>query len=325
MPKKTKALKLSPGAGYSDLVKKIKVEFSTLEEVFRKLSVECYRSVGEHIHKHLLQNKARADYGKYFYEMLEEDTGREKSTLRRIVQFYLAYPILVRGRELTWSHYRKLVTVQDKNERKKLETQIIEKGWNAEKLQEYLNTKRALEAQDNPDAPVPQLKFTRGKLGTVSVVAKEKALSQPKNTTTIDLGFRQWHYATVQDLKEVIVTDKPEYTYEAKVERVVDGDTLWVQIDLGFGSATRQKLRLRGIDCPELDTPEGKKAKEFVVKCLPVGSTIAITTHKDNTDKYDRYLVDLFYCLGETDLEKTLKEGMFLNQELLNEHLAVIM
>jgi endonuclease YncB( thermonuclease family) len=97
------------------------------------------------------------------------------------------------------------------------------------------------------------------------------------------------------------------------VERVIDGDTLWAQIECGFDTVIREKLRLRGIDCPELSTPEGKKAKDFSSKKLPAGSTIVITTHKD--DKYGRYLADIF-C-GE--------EKVFLNQELLNNRLAVIM
>ena len=49
------------------------------------------------------------------------------------------------------------------------------------------------------------------------------------------------------------------YTYRAKITKVHDGDTLTVDIDLGFGvMLTSQQVRLKGINAPELVTPAGK-------------------------------------------------------------------
>ena len=98
------------------------------------------------------------------------------------------------------------------------------------------------------------------------------------------------------------------YTYQAAVERVIDGDTLKAHIDLGLGLYTAQRLRLRGIDCPEITTPQGERAKRFVQKLLKGAQTITIVTYK--SDKYDRYLADVW--IGEK----------FLNQQLLDEGLA---
>lgn len=50
--------------------------------------------------------------------------------------------------------------------------------------------------------------------------------------------------------------------------RVVDGDTLWVEVDCGFAVCVKYKLRLRGIDCAELGRPEGRRAKAFVEEVL---------------------------------------------------------
>ena len=102
------------------------------------------------------------------------------------------------------------------------------------------------------------------------------------------------------------------YTYEASVERVVDGDTIIAKIDLGFGNQCREYLRFRGIDAPEIDTPEGKKARGFVVGELAKGDYVILTSTK--ADKYGRYLADVFY--GSED-------GEFLNQKLLDEGLAL--
>ena len=103
------------------------------------------------------------------------------------------------------------------------------------------------------------------------------------------------------------------FTYYAYIERVVDADTLFVQVDLGFGWTTRQYLRLRGIDAPEVDTPEGKRAKRFVESELSKVSYVTIASTK--SDKYDRYLADVFY--------ETKSGEPFLNNRLLEECLAV--
>ena len=72
-----------------------------------------------------------------------------------------------------------------------------------------------------------------------------------------------------------------------------------------------EKLRLRGIDTPELKTPEGEKAKVFVQEILKKAKIIMIKTYRK--DKYDRYLADIF--VGS--------KKIFLNQKLLDEKLAV--
>ena len=105
-------------------------------------------------------------------------------------------------------------------------------------------------------------------------------------------------------------TENDLYTYKAAVERVVDGDTIIVKIDLGFGNRCREYLRFRGIDAPEIDTPEGKKARQFVVNELAKVDHIILTSTK--SDKYGRYLADVYYG-----------DGKHLNQKLLDEKLVL--
>jgi len=86
---------------------------------------------------------------------------------------------------------------------------------------------------------------------------------------------------------------KQEFTYNAKVERVIDGDTVVVNIDLGFGIFTKQTIRLYGIDTPELrsvDSVERSKAteaKDFLQGLIENHEVVIKTTSKD---KYGRYL-----------------------------------
>lgn len=79
------------------------------------------------------------------------------------------------------------------------------------------------------------------------------------------------------------------------VERVVDGDTVDVVLDLGFNLYTKQRVRILGIDTPELrskDQQEKQKAlsaKEYAEQWFSSGN-LTVTTTKD--DKYGRILGD---------------------------------
>lgn len=105
---------------------------------------------------------------------------------------------------------------------------------------------------------------------------------------------------------------KEMYKYEATVRRWVDGDTVDVDIDLGFGIIFHnQRLRLYGIDAYEsrtrdLDEKEkGLAATAFVNEMAPVGSKITIVTYK--TGKYGRILAEVFLD-DYTNLNKLLTE-----------------
>ncbi|MDA0745632.1 MAG: thermonuclease family protein [bacterium] len=102
--------------------------------------------------------------------------------------------------------------------------------------------------------------------------------------------------------------------------RAFSGATGVVDLDFGFRIRTRHKLRLRGIDTPELPGPLARKAKKFVQRALAQVSFIVLTTTK--VDKYDRYLSDVFYLPGEMDPETVVRCRRFLNRELVEAGLA---
>ena len=98
------------------------------------------------------------------------------------------------------------------------------------------------------------------------------------------------------------------------------------------GFIVRDRLRLRGIDCPETGTPGGDRAKRFVEKLLPAspaggpaGATVVIKSHKWKTDIHGRFVVDVFYKEGVDDPEAIIKDGTYLNQELIDKGYAVRM
>lgn len=92
------------------------------------------------------------------------------------------------------------------------------------------------------------------------------------------------------------------YQYKAKIERVVDGDTIDVVIDLGFKITTNQRIRFAGVNTPETlnvkkDSEEyakGMKAKRFAEQRLRANNNeIMIETDK-YTGKYGRYIGTIF-------------------------------
>lgn len=98
---------------------------------------------------------------------------------------------------------------------------------------------------------------------------------------------------------------QPPREYPAEVERVLDGDTIEVTVQTWRRQWLTTHVRLAGIDCPEVPTPEGLAARTFVQSLLPVGAVVTITDRGD--DKYGRTLADIRLADGR-DLAGVLRE-----------------
>ena len=108
------------------------------------------------------------------------------------------------------------------------------------------------------------------------------------------------------------------FEYKCKMVRVVDGDTVDVDIDLGFGVWLRkQRIRLYAIDTPESRTSDdvekvyGLAAKGFLIKWTNAGD-LTLKTFKDGKGKFGRILGELWF--GRTHN---------INQLLVDNHHAV--
>lgn len=81
------------------------------------------------------------------------------------------------------------------------------------------------------------------------------------------------------------------YEYAARPLRVIDGDTLEVQVDLGFDVHVKQRVRLLGVNCPEHGTVGGEDATAFTKGWLQqFGPDLTLRTVRDRKEKYGRYL-----------------------------------
>jgi len=107
------------------------------------------------------------------------------------------------------------------------------------------------------------------------------------------------------------------YEYSCKVERVVDGDTIDVVLDLGFDILYKCRVRLYGIDTPESRTrnldekARGKMAGAFLKEAVEEGKVVIQTKLKDSKGKYGRVLGNV------------VVDGKNINQLMIKCHLAV--
>jgi len=86
------------------------------------------------------------------------------------------------------------------------------------------------------------------------------------------------------------------YQYKAKIISVYDGDTVTAMVDLGFLHFQEMKLRLYGIDTPELRGPERERGLEVrdILREMILDQEVIINSYKDKQGKYGRYLANIF-------------------------------
>lgn len=109
------------------------------------------------------------------------------------------------------------------------------------------------------------------------------------------------------------------FQYLARIIEVLDGDTLKLDLDLGFRVHIFETVRLARIDTPEtvnytlsgIDDP----AKNYILKYCPIGSACVVGITRQ--EKYGRWLAELFFQPGEVDALKILSNPRVLNDELV--------
>lgn len=113
-------------------------------------------------------------------------------------------------------------------------------------------------------------------------------------------------------------TPKPLYSYtNVEIVRVVDGDTIEAIIDLGFEVLMKMPLRIYGLNTPERGQPgyaEATAAMKRFLKMKPSSRnpnpTSRVSVHTiQSSEKYGRYLAEVFLADGSSLAEKMIKGG----------------
>lgn len=288
---------------------------------------------GRLINQHILLNRERAAYATQVMPRLAKRVGASDRVLYFCSQFHRRVPILNLSSKLSWTHFRTLCQIEDDEQRHALIKETEKRGWTVAQLDERVRQINAV-AEPSVSGATPQGKIElltakRGTPGLHPVIARRDSLA-------VDLGFKVYLPLAVDEVRRLKLaagsivqtsadgklaraadaTKADLFTYRTPAIRVVDGDTLAVTIDLPPYNEIDKKLRLRGINCPEMDTPAGNAAKRFVQALLDRAKSVLVTTTKP--DKYDRYLADVF-------LVSESGEEIFLNNALLESGHAVRM
>jgi endonuclease YncB( thermonuclease family) len=255
------------------------IKGSLRQDLLRAMSpiiIEAYWKMGKRIALDALVHEEKKSV---LFARIARDLDMEPSLLSRMVKLYRLWPKGAPTKEfpyLTWSHYKLLMSVRAEEERAFYARTAAADHWKVSQLKERIS--------HDYFALNQQMRSDgddyRGAMSRLE-----------RNTVRLHL-------------------------YSAMLEKVVDGDTLILFIDLGFDVWRSQRVRLRGIDAPERNTPAGERAKVFVEEKMRGNRRVVVQTFR--IDIYGRYVGDVFYLLGEKDKERIAREGNFLNQEIVD-------
>lgn len=314
------AKKKIQAGGYSKLkevVKKILLAGrARAEKLVDEEKARTYWEMGKEIEAHIQSEKKsekdRNLYGDEVVKDLSKDLHLSDTLIYDSLVFSRTCEIFPTWGKLGWSKCRCLIYVEDETQRNLL-VKAAEKLTVEELRRQIAETKpkrrKRLVTKKAAQKFIPK----RGELSAYRVGSDgelELGFSTGVSLPQALAGCKEGEFVRLEageKFKKISGATKGDiYTYKGKVERVVDGDTLWVRINLGFRDFfIRQKLRLRGIDAPELSSAAGRRAKKFVEEKIAAATEIIVTTTKP--DKYDRYLSDVW--VGGANLNQLLLES----------------
>lgn len=328
---------------YRNLIKEIRDivddAMSNMQADSNLTTTHSYWEIGKRLVVNEQQGENRAAYGQEVLGQLSEELNKRYgrgfgiANLRYMRQFYQVYKKPEIDANLRWSHYRLLVQVENKKQRRKFEKQITKAGWSKRELAEQI---RLLKGDETIEA-TGYLQRPTGRTGLLQV---RRIVENEKELSFLDLGFGYWVDARpeeVEGLENKLIVElsqdrnnsrvavysgssRDRYLYRATLEHVVDGDTIVVYIDLGLGARSRQILRLRGVNARSLTEPEGVKARLGLEQMMNSVDVFFIKTRK--RDKYARYVADVVLPRKAQSEVDALQKGLYVNQELIDLGLA---
>ncbi|MBN2529095.1 MAG: hypothetical protein JXR76_22085 [Deltaproteobacteria bacterium] len=221
--------------------------------------------VGRYIVESEQEGEIRARYGSKLIEKLSlkltEDLGLgfSKRKLEYSRAFYSEYEIAQTSAQLSWSHYVALLSVPDKDVRDGLMQRAVDENLTHEALLQLVKAHNQQVAQE---AGRRKLVPRKGRLNVCRVIAVER---ETGSRAALDLGFyvtqplsraRANNFSVGQHvewldedggfrLRGIACRIGERYCYEGYLQKVVDGDTLLVEVLLANGTTLLSRLRLR--------------------------------------------------------------------------------
>ncbi|MCK5581398.1 MAG: thermonuclease family protein [Candidatus Omnitrophica bacterium] len=308
--------------------------------------LKTYWQIGKQICRAVKTSNGTISLSEKLYQDISRDIQKQAGldlaakTIGRAIQFSKNYPTFPENTTLGFTHYLALMRVHDPRLRLQLEKKAIKEGMKVEDVKvavAKINVKRDPSCKNNTHS----LAVARGEPFVYH--ARRVSRIDGKDVIVIDCGFKinievplHSRYKPVRG-RIIRSTKEPDgqyqihtcrktptglYTYPAFIARVVDGDTVDARIDVGFGIWVNERLRLKGINAPEITTQAGLSAKHFLSTYFKKCPGVIIRTHKEGM--YGRWLADIFALKGCKSPHTIAREGEYLNQILLDQGLAEI-
>ena len=247
---------------------------SQVHGAINQIMLDTYHRIGHRIWKEKISDTA--GYGEAVMEGMAKELKTDRTTLVRCIEFYEEYPKGAPKSNLSWSHWRIIITLPNAKDRDYYQREAEKEHWSREVLARAIENDRII--------TVDPIDNGKGK----------KKLKRPEGGP---------------------------YIYKAIIKKVVDGDTINIECNLGFFVNVNETLRLALIDAPAMDEDGGPEAREYVQEQLSKAKMVVIRTMK--ADKYRRFVAHVFYSLEENaDPEKVFQTGRWLNEELYQKGLA---
>lgn len=219
--------------------KKLVSDIAALYQGARKALAEASWKIGQRIVKVEQNGAIRAKYGSSLLRDLSRDltkrfgVGFSERNLERMRAFYLTSPISTPASKLNWAQQVELLQIRDKKTRLVLQRRAENEELTRDDLRKLVRKEVSSASQDTlPTGRQAKYDIPNAKVELLvppqdlTPHTYKKGEIASKTGYVIDCGFYVYREVTKAQYESVTVTDKPSYTYEAVVERVIDGDSV---------------------------------------------------------------------------------------------------
>ncbi len=208
------------------------------------IMVEAYWNVGKRIVEQEQKGKTRAGYGEALIttlsgELIKEfGKGYSEQNLRNMRQFYVLFPIRYSlSSELTWTHYRKLIRVENKNARKFYAEEAVKANWSVRALERQIHSfyyERLLSSKDKrPVRHEAEKKTKELKENPLDFIKDPYVLEFLNLEPGINWQERGIEQALTSQLRKFLLELGRGFSFVARQQRIVT-DTKEFYIDLVF-------------------------------------------------------------------------------------------
>ncbi len=234
---------LIPDSLYQQVSQLVQQARQQLQRSVNTLMVQTYWHIGRVIIEHEQQGESRAAYGKQQLEQLsarlstEFGKGFDLSNLRRMRSFYGAFPIQGALRpELGWTHYRKLIAVENPNAREWYLQEAAQQGWSARALERQIGTlyyERLLASRDKTPVETEAQTNTQPLAETVQDYLRDPYILDFLNLESGSYQEADLEQGIINNLQQFLLELGKGFAFVARQQRIKtdDGDYF---IDLVF-------------------------------------------------------------------------------------------